>query len=146
MIRPRRPWSGLLCVVALIGPLAGCGGAKASPSDVIADFNADGAIDGQTDKDPQIDVTHTVSDLVRAQSLMELQQPAQLAAFMVTDQAAIKQALLGIGAAKATPTGQPGVPAVDLPTWAVVTAGGAGLLVLGGIGSAVYRRTRRRIA
>ena len=146
MMRIHRPWRGLLCAATLVVILVGCGGAIASPSDVIADFNADAFVDGQLDKDPEIDVRHTLSDLQGAKRLMAVQQPAQLAQFLATDQVAINQLLLGIGAAKpATPTGQPSVPAVDMPMWAMATAWGAGLLVLAGVGSGFYRRARRRV-
>jgi hypothetical protein len=118
----------------------------ASPIDVIADFNADGFVDGQLNADPAIDVRHTYSDLVYAKALMAVRQPAQLAAFLAADQVAIDQSLLGKSGTKpAAPTGQPSVPAVAMPMWAMATAWGAGLLGLGGIGSAFYRRARRRI-
>lgn len=147
MMRIHRPWRGLLCAAALVVILVGCAGAAASPSDVIADFNNDGLVDGQTDADPEIDVRHTLSDLVHAKGLMAVQQPGSLAQFLATDQAAIDRSLLGIEAAKpAIPTGQPSVPQVDMPAWAVATGWGAGLLALGGVGSAFYRRARRGVA
>ena len=146
MMRTHRPWRGLLCATTLVVILVGCGGATASPSDVIADFNADAFVDGQLDADPEIDVRHTLSDLQNAKRLMAIQQPAQLAQFLATDQVAIDRLLLGTKEAKpAAPTGQPSVPAVDMPMWAMATAWGAGLLALGGVGSGFYRRARRRV-
>lgn len=146
MMRIHRPWRGLLCAATLVVLLVGCTGATASPADVIKDFNADGFVDGQLNADPAIDVRHTYSDLVYAKALMAVQQPAQLAAFLAADQVAIDQSLLGKSATKpAAPTGQPSVPPVDMPMWAMATAWGAGLLALGGVGSGFYRRARRRI-
>ena len=146
MMRIHRPWRGLLCASTLVVILVGCGGATASPSDVIADFKADAFVDGQLDADPEIDVRHTLSDLQNAKRLMAIQQPAQLAQFLATDQVAIDRLLLGTKEAKpAAPTGQPSVPPVDMPLWAMATAWGAGLLALGGVGSGFYRRARRRV-
>ena len=146
MMWTHRPWRGLLCASTLVVILVGCGGATASPSDVIADFNADGFVDGQLDADPEIDVRHTYSDLVYAQALMAVQEPTRLAPFLAADRVAIEQSLLGRSATKpAAPTGQPSVPAVDMPVWAMATAWGAGLLALGGVGSGFYRRARRRV-
>ncbi len=146
MMRIHRPWRGLLCAATLVVILVGSGGAVASPRDVIADFNADAFVDGQLDADPEIDVRHTLSDLQNAKRLMAIRQPAQLAQFLATDQVAIDRLLLGTREAKpAVPTGQPSVPAVDMPMWAMATAWGAGLLALGGVGSGFYRRARRRV-
>ena len=146
MMRIHRPWRGLLCVSTLVVILVGCGGATASPNDVLADFDWDGIIDGQTDADPAIDVRHTLSDLVYAKRLMAIEQPGRLVPFLATDQVAIDRLLLGTKEAKpAAPTGQPSVPPVDMPLWAMATAWGAGLLVLGGVGSGFYRRARRRV-
>ena len=146
MMRIHRPWRGLLCASTLVVILVGCGGATASPSDVIADFKADAFVDGQLDADPEIDVRHTLSDLQNAKRLMAIQQPAQLAQFLATDQVAIDRLLLGTKESKpAAPTGQPRVPQVDVPMWAMATAWGAGLLALGGVGSGFYRRARRRV-
>ncbi len=147
MMRVHRPRYGLLCAATLVVVLVGCGGASASPIDVIADFDWDGAIDGQTDADPEIDVRHTYSDLVYAQALMAVEQPARLSFFLAADRVAIDRSLLGKSAAKPpAPAGQPTVPAVDMPAWAMVTVWGAGILALGGVGSGFYRRARRRVA
>ncbi len=141
----RRPSRGLVCVVAVALLMVGCAGESGSPQDVIIDFNADGFVDGQVDRDPEIDVRHTLSDLARAKGLMAAQQPGLLANFIAAVDVAIKQNLFDISPTKPSePTGQPNVQQVDMPTWAVVAAGGAGLLMLGGLGSAVYRRSRRR--
>ena len=146
MMRIHRPRRGLLCAATLVVLLVGCAAAAASPAQVIADFNADGFVDGQLNADPAIDVRHTYSDLVNARALMAVQQPAQLAAFLAADQVAIDQSLLGKSAPKpAAPTGQPSVPAIDMPMWAMATAWGAGLLALGGVGTGIDRRARRRV-
>ena len=146
-MRVNGPWRGLLCAAALAGLLVGCGGATASPSDVIADYNAGGIVDGQLDADPEVDVRHTLSDLEYAKPLMAIQQPADLQQFIASTNAYIDQNFLGIQQPQTPgPTGLADIPRVDVPTWAVVTAVGAGLLALGGIGSAFYRRARRRVA
>ena len=146
MMRIHRPRRGLLCAATLVVLLVGCAAAAASPAQVIADFNADGFVDGRLTANPAIVVRHTYSDLVHARALMAVRQPTQLAQFLATDQVAIDQLLLGKSATKpAAPTGQPRVPAVDMPMWAKATAWGAGLLALGGVGSGFYRRARRRV-
>ena len=146
MMRIHGPWRGLLCAATLVVLLVGCTAAAASPNDVIADFDWDGAIDGQTNADPAIDVRHTLSDLEYAKRLMAIEQPARLVPFLVTDQAAIDQLLLGTKEPRpAAPTGQPSVPAVEMPMWAMATVWGAGLLALGGVGAGFYRRARRRV-
>ena len=127
--------------------MVGCAGESASQQNVIRDFDRDGFIDGQWDADLEIDVRHTVSDLERAGAVMAVQNPGLLAAFTAETKVAIGQALLGKSPTKPTvQPGQPDVQHVDMPAWTIVTAGGAGLLVLGGVGSAVYRRSRRRVA
>lgn len=135
-----------VCVLAIGIGLSGCGEA-ASPDAVIADFNAGGFVDGQLDADPEIDVRHTLSDLEHAKRLMQIQNPANLPQFLTSVNAYIDQNLLGINPPTTPgPAGPSNIPQVDTPTWAVLTAGAAGLLALGGIGSAIYRRTRRRTA
>ncbi len=147
MSRIGRPFRGLVCVATLVLLLAGCGEETGSPQDVIRDFDADGLVDGQVARDKAIDVTHTYSDLVHAKALMAAQNPGQYASFVAAVDVAIKQNLIGI-----SPTQPPGnaspskVPDINLPLWASIAAGGAGLLVLGGVGSAIYRRARRRPA
>lgn len=148
MIRIPRPWRGLVCTATLVvGLFVGGGVAAATPSDVIADFSFDGTVDGQIDRDPEVDLRHSYNDLVYAQSLMAVQQPARLQAFLASDDLAIKRLLLGQeDPTPGTATGPPSVPVVDMPTWAVATAVGAGVLLLAGIASAVFLRTRRRVA
>lgn len=147
MMRVNGPWRGLLCAAALVGMLVGCGGATASPSDVIADYNFGGIVDGQLDEDPEVDVRHTLSDLEYAKPLMAIQAPAEYPQFLDSTNTYIDQSFLGIDPpGNPASRGQPSVPRVDLPTWAVLTAVAAGLLALGGVGSAFYRRSRRRIA
>ena len=143
----RRPLRGLVCVAAVAFVMVGCAGESSSPQNVIRDFDWDGSVDGQWDAVFGIDVRHTVSDLERAGALMAVQNPGMLAAFTAETKVAIGQALLGKSPAKpAVQPGQPDVQHVDMPAWTIVAAGGAGLLVLGGVGSAVYRRSRRRVA
>ena len=148
MIRIPRPWRGLLCAATLTVGLCGGGGvATASPSNVIADFDADGFVDGQIDADPEVDLRHSYNDLVNAKALMAVQQPARYPEFVASDDLAIKRLLLG----QEDPTpgntsGPPTVPVADMPTWAVATAIGAGVLLLAGVAAAMFLRTRRRIA
>ena len=138
---------GLACALVAVLLMAGSAGASGSPQDVIKDFDEDGLIDGQWDRDPEIDVRHTVSDLQNAKGLMAAQQPELLAVFIERADEAISQALLGTAPAKpATPSGQPRVPQVDVPVWVIVAAFAAGALAIGGVGSAIYRRSRRHIA
>jgi hypothetical protein len=149
MIRIPRPWRGLVCAATLALGLCigGSGVASASPSDVIADFSIDGAVDGQIDKDPEIDLRHSYNDLVYAKSLMAIQQPARYPEFVASDDLAIKRLLLGQeDPGSATPSGPPTVPVVDMPNWAIAVAIGAAVLLLAGILSALFLRTRRRLA
>ena len=147
MIRIRGPWRGFLCAAALVIPLVACGGATASPAAVIADFNNDGTIDGQTDLDPAIDVRHSYTDLVAAPALIAVLQPADLGFFLEADQVAVNSVLLGTRAVPANaPTDQPSVTKAEMPTWAIGTVIAASLLALGGIASAFYRRARSRVA
>lgn len=138
---------GLACALAAVLLMAGSAGASGSPQDVIRDFDVDGLIDGQWDRDAEIDVRHTVSDLQHAKSLMAAQQPGLLAIFIDRADEAISQALLGTAPSQAAaPADQPRVPQVDVPFWTVLAAFAAGVLAIGGVGSAIYRRSRRRVA
>lgn len=135
----------LVAVFGLIG--LGATWAQASTSDVIADFSFEGVIDGQIDADPEIDVVHSISDLQRANSLMAVQQPSNLANFRAQTKVLIEKQLFGIDPPPppATPTAPSTVPKVGIPTWAVFAVVGTAALALGGVGASIYRRARRRI-
>ena len=147
MTSPALPFRRLTCGAALVTLLIGSGAASATPIDVQTDYNADGQLDGQVDKDPGIDVVHTLQDVIAAARLIQVQQPTYLADYLAKAEVYNDEHFLGIQPSlPAAESGPPNVPEANVPMWTVLTAGGAGLLVLGGVGSAFYRRTRRPVA
>jgi hypothetical protein len=132
----RRPKSSkwcIACLCALTATLALSPVAVASPQEVIADWNVDGFIQGH----------YSIGDLRNAPLLMQRLDPARVGPFLVVVNEKIDQDVLGID-----PPGETGGPSStppvgDLPTWLVASAFGAALVAAGGVGSAIYRRTRR---
>ena len=107
--------------------------AMASTTQVIADFNDDGFLEGH----------YSWGDLRTAPLLMQRIDHTRLGALLIVVNQKIDHDFLGIeppvesnGTAASPPVG-------DLPAWFVGGAIGAGLLALGGTGSAIYRRARR---
>lgn len=116
-------------VVAFAVPALG------SPADVIADFDADGRIDG----------TYGIGDLRNAPLLQARLQPSSVPALEVAVDEKIAEILLGQPPSKEpTTTPAPELPEVAMPWWAILGAAGAGVLVVAGIASSVALRTRRR--
>jgi hypothetical protein len=132
---------GALCALALL-PL---GLAAATPQDVLTDWAADGKVDGQTNPDPQLEFVHTAGDLQNAKGLIQAQDPTNAGVVIAAIQEAIDRDVIGIQPPSADPAA-PSAPEVALPAWVVAAAVGAGILVLAGIASAVFRRTRHRPA
>ena len=125
------------CRIACVLVIAAAAGfvpiALASPTQVIADFNDDGFLQEH----------HSWGDLRTAPLLMQRIDPPRAAALLRVANEKIAHDFLGIeppvesnGTAASPPVG-------DLPTWVVGGAIGAGLLVLGGTASAIYRRMRQ---
>ncbi len=115
----------------------------AAPQDVLTDIANDGRVDGQLDPDPAVEIAHhSYSDLQRAKTLIQAQDPANAPPVIAAIQEVIERDYLGIsppGPDSATPA----PPSVDIPDWVFAAAVGALLLVVGGVASAIYRRTRR---
>ena len=136
---PTLRWTlAVLAAVALLPATI----AAATPQDVITDWAFDGKVDGQTNAEPGIDVTHTAGDLQNAKTLIQAQDPGSAPVVIAAIQVAINRDVIGID----PPQGDPdalGAPDVSLPMWIAAAAVGAGLLLLAGIGSAIYRRSRR---
>jgi hypothetical protein len=118
------------------------GVATATPQDVLSDWAADGRVDGQANADPAVEFVHTYSDLQNAKTLIEAQDPANAPVVIAAIQRAIDRDYLGIKPPEADPN-TPSAEKVGVPAWVTAAAVVAGLLVLSGIGSAVYRRTRQ---
>jgi hypothetical protein len=133
MRRPNLPTWLVACCLALIATLGVVPGAAASPQEVITDWQDDGFIQGH----------YSIGDLRNAPRLMQVLNPSQVGPFLVVVNEKIRHDFLGINppADSSGPSSTP--PVGDLPTWFVACAIGAVLLLAGGIGSAVYRRTRR---
>lgn len=107
--------------------------ALASESQVLADFQDDGFIQGH----------YSIGDLRNAPLLMKALNPALVGPLLIVVNQKIAHDFIGI-ATPVEPTGTNATPPVgDLPAWFVACAIGAALLVAGGVGSAIYRRTRR---
>lgn len=124
----------LVALVAAIALLAATAGpAAASGQDVIDDWTANGVIVGD----------YTPGELIDAKRLFLVQNPAQAAVFGALIDEQIRSELSGIRPPKdPTTTPAPSVPPDDAPVWLALVAAGAGLVGLGGAGSALYRRSR----
>ncbi len=133
MRRPNSPKWFITCLCALTATLALTPAAVASPQEVIADWNVDGFIQGH----------YSIGDLRNAPLLMQRLDPARVGSFLVVVNEKIDQDVLGIQTPAETSGPSSTPPVGDLPTWFVASAIGAALLAAGGIGSAIYRRTRR---
>ena len=107
--------------------------ARASETQVIVDFQDDGIIQGH----------YSIGDLRNAPLLMRAINPAQVGPLLVLVNEKISHDFIGIQT-PVEPIGTNATPPVaDLPAWFVATVIGAALLAAAGIGSAIYRRTRR---
>lgn len=133
MHRPKSPKWFIACLCALTATLALSPVAAASPQEVIADWNVDGFIQGH----------YSIGDLRNAPLLMQRLDPARVGSFLVVVNEKIKHDFLGIDTPAATSGPSSTPPVGDLPTWFVASAIGAALLAAAGVGSAIYRRTRR---
>jgi hypothetical protein len=133
MRRPKSAKWFITCLCALTATLALTPAAVASPQEVIADWNVDGFIQGH----------YSIGDLRNAPLLMQRLDPARVGSFLVVVNEKIDQDVLGIQTPAETSGPSSTPPVGDLPTWFVASAIGAALLAAGGIGSAIYRRTRR---
>ncbi len=133
MRRPKSPKWCIACLCVLTATLGLSPVAVASPQEVIADWNVDGFIQGH----------YSIGDLRNAPLLMQRLDPARVGSFLVVVNEKIDQDVLGIQTPAETSGPSSTPPVGDLPTWFVASAIGAALLAAGGIGSAIYRRTRR---
>ena len=105
----------------------------AAPQEVIADWTGDGFIQGH----------YSLGDLRNAPLLMQRIAPARVGPFLFVVNRKIAHDFLGIEPPVETNGTAASPPVGDLPAWFVGGAIGAGLLALGGTGSAIYRRARR---
>lgn len=133
MRRPKSPKWLTACTCALIATLGLSPVAVASPQEVIADWNVDGFIQGH----------YSIGDLRNAPLLMQRLDPARVGSFLVVVNQKIDQDVLGIQTPPAASGPSSTPPVGDLPTWFVAGAIGAALLAAGGLGSAIYLRSRR---
>lgn len=108
--------------------------AVASAQDVVNDFRDDGVIVGD----------FTVTDLQNSKQLFAAQYPpGQLPAIFNQVDNKIA-AIFGQKPDDPASTGVPELPSSDAPVWELLVVIAAGLLVLTGVGSSIYRRVRRR--
>jgi hypothetical protein len=126
-------WAGWRLVGVGVALAACAAPAVATPQDVIADWTPDGVIDGD----------YSITDLHDAKRFMAQTDPFNAGGFAVAVDERI-DAIFGIDPPRdPVVTPEPDIPDTDVPTWVLVGAAGAGLLVLGGAGAAIYRRARR---